>query len=247
MKPAKNIFWCLLNGVLAITIVLGIYAMTALSAYKSSLSVGRTVSVEGSAKASMTPDMAQVSFGIVAEGRDPQKLQNDASKKMSAAIAWLEDQGIDEADIKTENYSLAPKYVFNEKKKETVMDGYALNQNASVKIRDLDLVGAALSQLPALGMNIVNGPAWSVEDPDAALIDARAEAFKKAFTKASMMARQNGIRLGRVVTFSEYRGGGYPIYARAYEGGDMGGGPPVPIAPGSEELNVTVNVTYELE
>ena len=105
-----------------------------------------------------------------------------------------------------------------------------------------------MGALPAVGINQLSGPNFSVEDPELYLNEARKEAFEKARAKAMALARMSRVRLGRVVTFSENQGGGYPMpmYAKMEAmGGDRGGIPPQ-IEPGSEEVNISVSVTFEI-
>ncbi len=245
MKGAKELFWGLLNAGIVVAVILGIEGVYVLNKYVASLPITRTITVQGEAKTTVKPDLAQISFSVIAEGKSPESLQKE-TKKMNAAIEFVKSKGVDAADIKTESYSLNPKYSYNEKKGQSFIDGYTFTQSASVKIRNLESVGEIVSGLAGVGINEVNGPAFSVEDPEASLADARAEAFEKAFDKAYAMARQNDARLGRVVTFSEDAGGGYPraYFVKAYEGmADMA---TPTIEPGTEELRVTVSVTYEL-
>ena len=245
MKGAKELFWGLLNAGIVVGIILGVEGVYVLNRYIASLPIARTITVEGLAKTTAKPDLAQISFAVIAEGKSPEALQKE-TKKMNDAIAFVREAGVDADDIKAENYSLNPKYAYNEKKGQSFIDGYTFTQSASVKIRDLDLVGEIVAGLPKFGVNEVNGPSFSVEDPESVLVNIRAEAFEHAFEKAYAMARQNDARLGRVVTFSE-NAGGYPrlFLAKAYDEG-MAGLPTPAIESGTEELSVTVSVTYEL-
>lgn len=245
MKNAKELFWGLMNAALVVVIILGIEGVYVLNKYIASLPITRTITVEGTAKTSIKPDLAQIAFSVIAEGKSPEALQKE-TKKMNNAIEFVKSKGVDAKDIKTESYSLNPKYSYNEKKGQSFIDGYTFTQSASVKTRNLESVGEIVSGLAGVGANEVNGPAFSVEDPEGALADVRAEAFEKAFDKAYAMARQNDARLGRVVTFSENAGGGYlrSYLAKSYEG--MADVATPTIEPGTEELSVTVSVTYEL-
>ncbi len=245
MKGAKELFWGLLNAAIVVGVILGIEGVYVLNQYMASLPITRTITVQGMAKTAVTPDVARISFSVIAEGKSTEGLQKE-TQKMNAAIDFIKSKGVDESDIKTEGYSLNPKYSYNEKKGQSFIDGYTFNQSASVNVRDLESVGEIISGLAGLGVNVVNGPSLSVEDPEGALAAARTEAFDKAFDKAYAMARQNGARLGRVVTFSENNGDvPHPYFARGMEAMAADIGAPT-IEPGTQELNVTVSVTYEL-
>jgi len=76
--------------------------------------------------------------------------------------------------------------------------------------------------------------------------------FVKARDKAEAMAKQNGVKIKRVVTFSESREGGFipPLFAPLSEpavGRSEGGFTAPTIEPGSQEVTVRVSVTYEIK
>ena len=89
---------------------------------------------------------------------------------------------------------------------------------------------------------------FSVEDEEKIKVEARKKAIENAKEKAKVLAKDLGVRLGKMVSFSE-SGGGYPIYARTLEA--LGGGngivsaPSPQIEPGEQEIRSIVTVTYE--
>jgi uncharacterized protein YggE len=213
-----------------------------------------TVSAEG--KTVVAPDIARASFSVVTEGADPEAIQEENNEKVNDAVAFVKSLGIGEKDIKTSNYSIYPRYDYSSSllkpDGEPRIIGYRMTQTISLTIRDLESVSEVLAGLPSRGINQVSGISFDIDDPDAYLNEAREEAFDKAREKAEAMARANGARIKRVITFSE--GGGYPIpyYARSELALDAGVGgataapTPPPIEPGSEDVTVTVSVTYEI-
>ena len=63
------------------------------------------------------------------------------------------------------------------------------------------------------------------------------------------MTKAAGVRLGRVVTFSENQGYQPPMfanYAMKAMSADAGSSAPS-IEPGTKEMNLTISVTYEIE
>ncbi len=250
IENSKVWFWVILDVVLMSVIVLALISAKALWRYGRSVQPENTIIVSSEGKTTAVPDLAAVSFSVVAEGSDPVKLQNDNNTKINDAIVFVKSQGIEAKDIKTTGYNLSPKYVYSPKTGKNYIDGYILTQSVQVKIRDFTKIGVILGALPKKGINDLNGPNFSIEDPDKFLNQARQEAFKKARAKAEAMAGYAGARLGRVVTFSENTGG-YPIPFYAEASGFSKGGPIAPpaptIEPGSQDVTVNVSVTYELE
>lgn len=251
MDSLKSWFWIILNVALVAVIALAVVSTVAIKRYSRSIRAEQTITVSGDGEVTVVPDLATISFSLVAEGYDPVKLQTDNNVKMDDVIKYVKSQGIDAKDIKTSGYNLSPKYVYNPKTGHSSIDGYILNQSADVKVRDFSKISPILATLPSKGVNNISGPNFSVDDPDKFLNEAREEAFTKAKAKAQDMARFAGARLGRVVTFSE--SSGYPpiiYYARDSKAElGMGGGLPTPapaVEPGSQEVNVQISVTYEI-
>ncbi len=248
-EQSKNWFWLILNCVMVVAILLGLFAAKALWGYGKSVYPARVISVSAEGKVVVAPDIANLSFSVVSQGKDPEKLQNDNSVKINNALDFIKSEGVDSKDIKTADYNLSPNYRYDEKKGASFIDGYTLSQTVVVKIRNLDDVGKILAGLPSRGINQISGLNFGIDDPDKFLNEARKEAFAKALAKAEAMAEQNNVKIKRVVTFNENTGG-YPIpfYAKAEfsRGGDMASVPAPSIEPGSQEVTVQVSVVYEI-
>lgn len=248
LKEAKNYFWVLIDAALLVAIVFGTWcAIYYVGRYTASLPITRTITVSAEGKARVVPDLARVSFAVVSEGKTAEAAQEENSGKMNAAIDYVKSQGIEAKDIKTSGYNLSPRYEYDEKKRKSFISGYTLTQTATVELRDIEKARTIVGYLPSLGINQINSIDFQVENTEVFQNLAREEAFVKAGVKAVAMAKQNGVRLGRVVTFSEGSQG--PIYPRYFEAAAMKAdvGTPAPmIEPGSEEVRVNVSVTYEL-
>lgn len=249
-EQSKNWFWIILNGLMVILIVLGLFAAKALWGYGRSVYPSRVVSVNAEGKVVVSPDVANLSFSVITEDKDPEKIQNENNAKINTALDFVKGEGVDAKDIKTSGYNLSPRYEYDEKTRRSFISGYTLVQNITVKIRDLSKTGKIIGGLPSRGINEITSLSFSIEDQDKFLNDARQEAFDKARAKAEAMAKQNRVRIKRVITFSEVTGG-YPgpiIYAEAGygKGGALGAPVPPRIEPGSQEVTVQVSVVYEI-
>jgi len=247
----KRSFWLLTKALLVVLILLGISLMCFISNRSAATIPARTITVSGEGKTVVSPDIATVSFSVISEGKDPATIQAQNTAKMNKAIDFLKAQGIKPADIQTSQYDLSPRYDYTPRVISTqpVLTGYVLTQSVAVKIRDLKKAGDILAGLPATGVNNISSLQFSVDDPDVFLNQARAKAFDKARVKAETMAKQNHIRLGEVVTFSESTGGNYPrpyYDLKAEAAGAPTSAPSPVIEAGSQEVTVQVSVTYEL-
>jgi len=243
---SKNLFWSLVNLTLILVIIFGVKGLV----YKSFYKTDRTITVSAEGKVAVSPDIASVSFSVVSQGKDPELVQGENTEKMNTTIDFIKSQGIETKDIKTVNYNLAPQYDYGTKNFPVLRPeivGYTLTQTVLVKIRDLSKVAPILGGLPGQGINQIESVSFDIDDPDRYLNEARREAFLKARAKAEVMAEQNGVRIRRVVTFSENQGGPIPYFERSL---GVGGAPdvlPAPqIEPGTQEVTVQVSVTYEI-
>ena len=202
----------------------------------------QTVSFSGEGKVKATPDTAKVEMGLVTEGKDSISVQNENSSKMNAVIKFLKNQGINEGDIKTSNYSLSPKYDYN--KGKSTLAGYIINQTLTVTIKDLTKTGDVLDGSVSNGANQINSVSLFIDKPEELKNKAREEAVKQAKEKALASSKIAGFNLGRIIGFNENSVGEPPIF---YEATSKGGGVAASspqIEPGSQEIKISVTLTY---
>jgi len=229
-------------------------------------SFARSFSVSGEGKIVAVPDIAQFSFTVISEGgTDIATLQKKNTENVNAIIDFMKSEGVDEKDIKTESYNLSPRYQYYNCSRPIPLDGgaaiepcpppeivgYSVTQIVLVKAREgnFENIGTLLSGAVEHGANSVSQLWFTIDDPAFLEQQAREEAITKAKEKAKAVARAGGFRLGRLLSLNE---GGYsPIYkietARDSALGIGGASVPTPaIEPGSQEVMITVNLTYEI-
>ena len=245
----KNYFWLLLNIlIVGIIVNLVFFVMPAIQKFGDSMAPARTLAVTAEGKTTVSPDIAEVSFSVVSQGENPEKLASANNDKMSAVIDNIKGNGVDAKDIKTTNYDLQPNYGYDKNTGRSYIYGYTLTQTVSVKIRDFKKVAAVVGGVTPLGVNQVGGISFQVEDQEKFLGEARKEAFQNAKTKAEEIAKASGVELGKIVNVSEYQNSPMPYYKSVAMG--MGGAESasVPtIESGTQELKLNVSITYSLE
>jgi uncharacterized protein YggE len=206
-----------------------------------------TIAIAAEGKVTALPDIATISVGVQTEKKKVTEAQADNTAKMNAIIAKLKELGVAKEDIKTSNYSIYPAYDYVNGRQ--IERGYNVNQNVDVKIRDLDSIGNVLSAVAELGANQVGGVNFTIDDPEEIRQQARMKGLEAAKKKAEALASAAGVRLGKVVGFSESVGGYNPpiYYAKEFglgAGGDAVAAPS--IEAGSQDVVVNVSVTYEI-
>jgi len=246
----KNYFWFLLDALIAVVIInMVFFVMPAVSKFGNSMTAARTLAVTAEGKTNVSPDVAEVSFSVVSQGINPEKLSSTNNDKMSAVIDNIKANGVDAKDVKTTSYNLQPNYSYDKNTGRSYIYGYTLTQTVLVKVRDLKKVATVIGGVTPLGVNQIGDVAFKVDDPEKVIGEARNDAFQKAKAKAIAIASANGVELGKVISVSEYQNSPGPYYknisAMGMGGADVVSAPT--IEPGTQELKVTVSVTYSLE
>lgn len=208
------------------------------------------ITVSGEGKVYAKPDIALVSFGVSTEGLTVSDVTKRNTDKMNAVIEAVKAQGVEEKDIQTTNYNLYPQYNYTEAAGR-LFQGYTLEQNIQVKIRDFTKIGDILAQATSKGSNLVGSLQFTIDNPEQFKNEARAKAIAQAKANAQNLASTSGISLGKLINVYE-NSSNYPvIYSNKAMG--MGGGvamdsAPVPtVQPGQQEINVTINLTYKVK
>lgn len=210
----------------------------------------RSITVTGEGELTMKPDIAVVNLSVVEQGKTVGDVTQKGNEKMSQVVSFLKGLGISDDDLKTTNYWLNPDYRYPQDGGKPQIVGYTLNQNVRVKVRDLTQVEEVIDGAVQVGVNQTGQLSFEIDDDSGARAMAREEAFKDARQKAEVMTSAAGVRLGRVVTFSE-NGGYYDPPVQYGRGGDLMMAESTSVAPaiepGSEDVMVNVSVTYEIE
>jgi len=205
------------------------------------------ISFTGEGKISTKPDMAFVDFSVVTQGVQLADVQNKNSEKMNKVAEFLKSFGVEEKDIKTTNYNLYPQYTYENNRIPQIM-GYQISQTLSVKIKQLDKVGEVMEKVVGMGVNQVNSLYFGVENDEEIKEQARKMAIDNAKEKAEKLAKELGIRLGKLTNFYENTSG-YPVpMYDSYKAVGMGGGAGSPnIQTGENEIIVNITLNYEVK
>jgi hypothetical protein len=207
-----------------------------------------TIVVTGEAETDIKPDVALISLGVAKDSKNIAQAQDESSKVMNQIISTLKEIGIKEKDFKTTNYSIYPKYDYNPQSGKSTLTGYEVSQNLQAKIRDFSKISTAIQKATDLGANQIGGLSFIIDDEVKARSEARGLAIKNAQEKAKVLARQLGISLGDVINFSESGNTPQPYYDYGIGGGmkeEMSSIAPT-IQPGTNNVNVSVYLTYEI-
>ncbi len=203
--------------------------------------------VDGKGEAVGKPDTAQFTVGVTKTGASVEETQSQTNTAVNKVIASLKEQGIEEKDITTDDYSVNPNVDFSTGSQRT--NGYTVSTTITVKIKDANKANAALDAATKSGANIVNGISFTVNDEEQKTLEdqARADAIKEAKEQAVKISKQAGIRLGRVTNIVVNPTTPGPImYDKAMNSaGETAPSDATQLQPGENKITVTVTLYYE--
>lgn len=212
-----------------------------------------TITVQGDGQATLPPDVARVSFTVQNTSAAVADAQAATTKQANAALDFVKGQGVAGKDVKTLSYDISPQYSYTNCPSgipcpnSPKITGYQVSETIQVTMRDLTAVGALLGGFGKLSVQNVSGPAFTLDDTSAGYDAARADAINKAKSQASLLAKQLGVRLGKIVNFSE-SSSNYPVPIYAMGAGAINAksasAPSIPT--GENTYNASVSITYEI-
>ena len=206
---------------------------------------GTRLDLSVTGEATRVPDVALISAGVVSHSATATAAIGDAANRMDRVRAAFKRSGVADRDVQTSSLSLNPEYRYPDNQAPQ-LTGYTASNQVTVRFRDLRNSGKILDALVAEGANQISGPNLTIDNPDAALDEARANAVASGRARAQLYARSLGMRVVRLVSVSE--SGGYAVPPPA---------PPQPmmmaraastkIDPGEQKLQVSLAMVLELQ
>jgi uncharacterized protein YggE len=249
-------------GIMGI-IALGAYTYYTLKQAQYMYAGPTTVSVTGKGEVFAKPDVATFTFTVEAKEVDASVAQSKAADTMNAVLAYLKETGVEEKDVKTENYNLVPQYEYPQMpcsqwgycppQGEPKLTGYQVNQTVAVKVRDTSKAGEIISKVGEKGAMNVSGLSFTIDDEEALKTEAREKAIADAKDQAKVLADNLGVRIVRMNGYWEEMGG-YPTPYGIGGGMDMKvmsasseamTAPELPM--GENTITVHVNISYEVK
>ncbi len=201
------------------------------------------------------PDLALSTFSVVSEAKTVGEAMQDNTAKMNAIIAFVKSQGVEDKDIKTINFNISPRYEWENPacaysycpSGKRILVGYEVSQSLQVKMRDLAKIGDIIQGATGAGANEVSNLQFTIDNEDALKEEVRTKAIEEARGKAKILAEKLGIKLIKIISFSESGDFPVPYYtAMSKEALGLGGGEVPDIQTGENKISVTVTLTYQI-
>ena len=266
-------------GLLAIFILIqAVSALKQFSYIGNDTNPTNVIAVTGTGSVLAIPDTATFSYSVVETGKTVAVAQNSAATKSNAIIVALKTLGIADADIQTTGYNSYPTYsnqnsvcppvIYNSMSDSSgssggavssaiycppskqVLTGYEVDQTVTVKVRKTDDAGTALTKVGSLGATNISGLSFVVDNPDAVQAQARDKAIADAKSKAAILAKSLGVKMNKIINFSENGNQPYPIYSmgavlETAKSAPSAVTPNLPV--GQDKITSSVTITYEIQ
>ncbi len=261
-ERGRNQFVILLNlFVLVLILYFGVSALK-LGHTRPAGELPRQLAVAGEGKTTVKPDVAVFTASVVTQAAKVKDAQAENTRKSNTIVDFLKKQGVDEKDIKTTEYNIYPQYSSSYPPLPCVFPGpcpvttvrppeitsYQVRQTIQIKVRDLAKADDLLSGVVSAGTNEVGSLTFKVDDPEVARAAARKKAIDNAMVKAQTLANDLGVRLKKIVAYTD-ESANYPQpYMVNGLGARMEASPAAPgpqVQPGEQEVTANVTIVYE--
>ena len=162
----------------------------------------RTITVNGTGYAEVSPDRATLQMSIVAREPTLAAAQKTAADVTNNVLRMLDQMNIDRNQVDTTGASVRPDYRWNREKEEQELRGYISERQISVEVEDLEKLGAVVEGAVGAGVNQVSPPQLDSSK--------RKDTYRKALRVAAEDARDNatqladalGARIGKVISIN---------------------------------------------
>ena len=205
----------------------------------------RTISVTGSGKVTLSPDIAYLNIGVHTEGKEATESVASNTNQTQKLVEALKKAGIDAKDIQTINFSIYPQQQYSTDGKPQGLT-YVVDNTVYVTIRNLNEIGELLDAAVSAGANTINGIQFDVADKTKALSEARKAAIVDAKSQAEELAQAAGVKLGLIHSISTSYSNVSPIPMYEGRGGAVAVEAAIPVSPGQMTVSVEVTMVFEI-
>lgn len=213
----------------------------------TSEAAARTINVNGDGEVSVVPDIAYVSLGVTTEKTSVGEAQKSNSTTVNNIITAIKKAGVAGEDIKTSNYTISPKYNYEEKTGNSTIVGYTVTTILSVTVKNINSVGNIIDTAIINGANNSNGITFGVSDYEKYYNTALTKAILNAKAKAQVIASSIDVKLSTPAKITENSSGvptEYPVFYNSSLKGsisDQG----MTVETGVYKIKANVSLVYE--
>jgi uncharacterized protein YggE len=207
----------------------------------------RTISVTGEGLVSSVPDQVEIAIGIENNGPNVKDVKNQNDQNMARILSAAKQFKVEERDLQSEYVRIDAEYVPDERG-NAARKSYVARRTVRILLRNMNSYDALIAKLFDAGANVLN----NVDFRSSRRLDLQTEARKLAIAdakkKASFMANELGMSIGRAIEMSDQAIASEPM---SHRGGAMAkmamdsAGPT--LAAGQMEVSSQVGIVFELK
>lgn len=215
----------------------------------------RTITVSGSADVRVAPDFVQILLAVETADKTVARAKQTTDERVAKVLATAQRFGIEPKDLQTDRLSIDAAYDSSSYARREA-NGYVVRRSIAITLRDLKKFEDLMSAVVEAGTNRVEGLEFQTSALRKHRDAARAQALKAAREKATAMAAELGMKIGRPQAIQEYASGaglwGYSGRAGSMaQNVSVAQGPAAEgsegFAPGQIAVSASVSVTFDLE
>ena len=184
------------------------------------------LSVSATGYADTRPDEAVFQAGVQNWAASAETASRETQEDIAEIVAALRELGVAEDDIQTSAVNVQ-RIDYGDRRGQ-----FQAYNTLTVRLRDVELAGQAVTAVTGVGANIVSGPDLRISDPEAAANSAYANAYQAARNRAEAYAEAASMEIGRVLYIRDAGGSqGNRYFAGAQATATEFASPPPPPPP----------------
>lgn len=200
-----------------------------------------SINVQGEGAVAVTPNAYTVTFILEEQGETVAKLNQHLSAELNEVVTFLLKHGVKEQDIQSMQVRLHPRYENTPDGRS--QSGFVLSREVQITHTEISSYDTIIDGVLARGVDRIQQFEFVASGQSDAYDQALVFAVSDAKSRASLLAKELGVKVGNVVAISE-AGGNMPVpvmRAKAFAE-DMSAS-----MPGQQQIHARINVTFSIE
>jgi uncharacterized protein YggE len=217
------------------------------------------INVSGSAEVKVAPDEIHLNVGVESRHQKLDEAKKDNDAKVATAMAFLKNNGVADKHVQTDFISVEPTYEYSAS--STAPKIYIVRKSLAVTLKQIGNFERVLTGLLASGITHVHGIELHNTELRKHRDAARALAVTAAREKADALAKELGVKRGKVRAINANEWGGWMDGASFWGGrygsvgaqnvlqnaGGASGSAASTLSLGQISVSASVNVSFAIE
>jgi len=177
---------------------------------KKNAGIQNTITGKGTFEIKLNPNIGNFHFVVKTIDKTSKESHQKMIQKSNQIMLALYDKGVEKDDLKAEAYVSTPKYSSESCRENNCPVNkqspiaFESSQVIFVKLRDIKKSGEIISFLNENNIDEIGSINYEIDDIDKFKEQARREAIELAKKDAKNIAKSLGVRLNKLVKFTEY-------------------------------------------